>query len=688
MKADKCGRPVAEAVKTNERNSKMADKVRWGIIGAGGIAKAFARGVAHSRTGALQAIGSRSLEKAKAFGEEFKVAERYGSYEALLADTDVDAVYIATPHPMHGEWAIKAAEAGKHVLCEKPLTVNHPQAMAVVEAAAENDVFLMEAFMYRCHPQTARLVELIKSKAIGDVRVIQATFAFNAGWNEASRLLDAQLGGGGILDVGCYCASMARLVAGATAGKGFENPVEVKGCGRIGTTGVDEWAVAVLKFPGDIVATLSTGVLVGQENVVRIYGSEGHIVMPDPWIPSREGGSTKILVYGKGAKSPEEIEVKTGEWLYGIEADAVATGIAGGQATPPAMTCADSLGNMKTLDAWRESIGLVYPCEKPEGLGRTVAGRTLSVRAGNSMKYGSLAGVEKKISRTVMGVDNQPNIAHAAVMFDDFIERGGNTFDTAHVYGGGRTERLLGQWMKTRGIREDVVVIGKGAHTPWCNPVDLTKQLYESLDRLGTDYLDVYFMHRDNLEVPVGEFVDVLNEHKRAGRIRAFGGSNWCMERVEAANEYARDKGLTGFSAISNNFSLARMICPVWDGCISASDAAYRKWLKEKGIALFAWSSQARGFFTERAHPEKLDDTELVKCWYSEDNFRRQARARELAAKKGVDPINIALAYVLCQDFATFALVGPRVLSETRVSLRALEVELTPAEVKWLNLEA
>src|SRR5947207_8248822 len=134
---------------------------------------------------------------------------RRGSYDALLADAQVQAVYIATPHPLHAEWAIKSANARKHVLVEKPMGLNHAEAMAIVEAAIANDVFLMEAFMYRCHPQTRKLVQLLQSGAIGDVRVIHASFAFHwpKPWNPVSRLTSNALGGGGILDVGCYCTS-------------------------------------------------------------------------------------------------------------------------------------------------------------------------------------------------------------------------------------------------------------------------------------------------------------------------------------------------------------------------------------------------------------------------------------------------------------------------------------------------
>jgi len=203
------------------------------------------------------------------------------------------------------------------------------------------------------------------------------------------------------------------------------------------------------------------------------------------------------------------------------------------------------------------------------------------------------------------------------------------------------------------------------------------------------DHADLYLMHRDNPEVPVGEFVDVLNEHKNAGRIRAFGGSNWSLARVDEANAYATQNGKTGFSAVSNNFSLARLVAAPWPGCISASDAPSRAWFERTRIPLLSWSSQARGFFLPgKAAPDKTDDPELVRCWYAEDNFQRLDRVNELAKKRDVLPINIALAYVLNQPFPTFALIGPRQLSETRTSFAALSIDLSPDELAWLNLES
>jgi len=665
----------------------MSSKLNWGILGAGGIARAFAKGLETSKTGRLLAIGSRSQEKAGKFGDEFKIAKRYGSYEALLADPEVQAVYIATPHPRHAEWAIQAAEAKKHILCEKPIGLNQYEAMAIIEAARKHDVFLMEAFMYRCHPQTAKLVELIREKVIGDVRVIQAAFSFHAGFNPEGRLFKNALGGGGILDVGCYCTSMSRLIAGAALGKDFAEPLEVRGAGHLGQTGVDEWAVAVARFPNDVLAQWATGVGLNQENVLRVFGSAGNIFVPSPWVPSRDGGTTKIIVKKNSEKEPQEIVVESAQQIYGLEADAVAASIERRQAAPPAMTWDDTLGNMRALDLWRQSFGLVYEAEKPEGCTRTLTGRPLAVAKDSKMKYGKIPGVEKPVSRLILGVDNQDFMPHAAVVFDDYFERGGNAFDTAWVYGFQKS-RNLGTWVRSRNVRDQVVLIAKGAHTPECNPKALTRQLLEWLDWAQTGYCDIYMMHRDNPEIPAGEFIDVLNEHLRAGRMKAFGGSNWSIPRVTEANEYAKKKGLLGFAVVSNNFSLARMVEPVWSGCIYASDPESREWFAKTQMPLLPWSSQARGFFTERADlpADQQPDKSLARCWYSEDNFRRRERAIELARKRGVQPINIALAYVLCQPFPTFPMIGPRNPAETRSSFQGLDVTLSKEELRWLNL--
>lgn len=660
---------------------EQSGKLAWGVLGTGRIAGQFASQLPKSSTGILVGVGSRNLESAKQFAADHAAPNVHDSYQSLLDDDAVQAVYLALPHPLHAEWAIKAARAGKHILCEKPLAVNHAEAMAMVEAARKHDVFLMEAFMYRCHPQTRRLVELVAEGAIGQVSHIVATFAFAARPDPASRLFNLELGGGGILDVGCYTASMARLLAGAAIGRPFAEPVELRGAGHLASTGADDWAVASLTFPDAVTAQLTTGVGLRVQSEVRVLGSAGYLLVTDPWIPSAEEPS-HIVVARPGADT-EEITIDPAP-SYACEADVVAAHVAARQA--PAMSWDDSLGNIATLDLWRRAIGLSYPMERSDAVVPTVDRRPLRRRSDHSMTYGTVAGVDKPISRLVMGVDNQPHLEHASILFDDFYERGGNTFDTAYIYGRGRTEPMLGQWIRNRGVRDEVVVIAKGAHTPHCDPESLSRQLFESLERLQTDYADLYFMHRDNPEIPVGEFVDVLDEHYRAGRIRAFGGSNWSLERFSEANTYAAAHGRQPFVALSNHFGLARAYDVPWVGCRHVTDPDSRAWLEAHQVPLFPWSSQARGFFTGRARPDDRSDAELVRCYYSDENFQRLERARSLATELGVASTAVALAYVLHQQFPTFPLFGPRTLAETRTSMEALTVTLTPEQVAWLDL--
>ncbi len=667
--------------------SSITSPLRWGILSTGNIASVFARGVAASQSGRLVAVGSRTLESAQKFAVKHNIARVHGTYEELLADPEVEAVYIGTPHPQHAEWVIKAAEAGKHILCEKPMGLNHAEGMVMVAAAREHGAVLMEAFMYRCHPQTAKVVELIRNGTLGTVGMVQATFSFKTNFDPNSRLWANSAGGGGIMDVGCYAVSMSRLVAGAAAGQPFLNPVSVSGAGMLHPEcGADVYTAATLKFANNVIAQVSAGVGLNQENVVRIYGTEGWLLIPSPWVINRDGGASKMILHKAGSSAPEEIVIEA-EPLYALEADAFAAAVRAGLSDVPQMSTADTLGNLATLDQWRAAIGLVYEAEKPAAYTHTIKRRPLVRRPDAPMPYAEVPGVRLPVARLVMGCDNQMTMPHGAAMWDDYFERGGNAFDTAWLYAGGRQERLLGQWIKNRGLRDQVMVIGKGGHPPFCTPEGITGQLHETLDRLQTDRLDVYLMHRDNPDVPVGEFVDMLNEHVRAGRIDIFGGSNWTLARVAAANRYAKRKGLQGFGAVSNNFSLARMVDPVWKDCVAASDPESRKWLKKQQLTNFAWSSQARGFFTDRAGVDKTSDAELVRCWYSDDNFARRERAVSLAAKKGVTPIAIAAAYVLNQPFPCFALFGPRTIAETVSSMECLRVELSPREMSWLNLE-
>jgi predicted dehydrogenase/aryl-alcohol dehydrogenase-like predicted oxidoreductase len=664
-------------------------KLRWGIIGPGGIAQAFRDGVKASRTGELVAIASRNPQR-PGLGDTFPGARIVDGYDALLRDPDVDAIYIATPHPGHAEWAIKAAEAGKHVLVEKPLALTAFEADAIFNAHARAGTFIGEAFMYRLHPATRALGDLVASGAIGEVRMIQSSFGFQMpAFRPEHRLFANDLAGGGILDVGCYPVSMSRFIAGQAAGKPFLDPVKVMGTAHLGQERTDEWAAAVLQFDTGIVAQVSCAVFVQLDNVLRIHGATGRIEVPDFWFAGgdRTGGPGTIRIVRPG-KEVETIEAGRGQpHLYSFEADGAAAAIFAGRQefAAPGMSWADTLGNLRALDAWRAGAGLQYDIETSARRTVTLRGTPLA-RGGTRIPRRTIPGLTKQASVVATGFEDFRTFSSASILLDAFFEAGGNLYDTAYVYGAGATEKLFGEWHTNRGVREEVVLIGKGAHSPLCYPDVIGKQLDQSLDRLKTDYVDIYFMHRDNLDVPVGEFVDAMDAEVKKGRIRGiFGGSNWSRDRMQQAIDYAKRTGRQAPGALSNNFALAEMIKAIWAGCIAASDAPYKAWLTEHQIPNFSWSSQARGFFTDRAGRDKRDNAELVDTWYSEGNFARRDRAIALGKELGASPIHIALAYVLAQPFPSIPLIGPRRLQELDDSIKALSIRLTPEQVQWLE---
>lgn len=662
-------------------------KIRWGIIGPGSIAKAFRDGVAGSAHGELVAIATRNPDK-PGLAEEFPGARIVHGYDALLADPGVDAVYIAVPHTGHAEWAIKAAQAGKHVLVEKPLALSAHEADAVFHAHRKAGTFAGEAFMYRLHPQTAKIIELVKSGVIGEVRMIQSSFGFNMGkFQPGHRLFASDLAGGGIMDVGCYPVSMSRLLAGAATGKDFADPIKVSGSARLNAEGTDDFAAAVLTFENGIVAQVSCAVMANLDNVLRIHGSEGRIEVPDFWFAggNRDQGLGKIDIIKGG--NTETVSVNESAHVYSFEAEAASLAIIAKQQefSAPGMSWKDTLGNLRVLDAWRKDAGIEFSVEKSTNRVNTLDNRKLGANTGVIPKR-SIPGLGKQASAVALGFEDFRTFPSGAILLDAFWERGGNIFDTAFIYAGGYTEKLFGQWQKSRGVREQAVVIGKGAHSPLVYPDVIAKQLTQTLDRLQTDYVDIYFMHRDNTDVPAGEFVDAMDAEVKKGRIRGpFGGSNWTKERFDEAVAYAERTGKTKPQALSNNFALSEMLVPIWDGCVTASTAEWKTWLKEKQVTNFSWSSQGRGFFTDRAGRDKLDNEELVRCWYNDQNFGRRDRAIELAKQLGKSPIHVALAYVLAQSFPSIPLIGPRTLAELDDSLQAFEFTLTPEQVAWLE---
>ena len=318
------------------------------------------------------------------------------------------------------------------------------------------------------------------------------------------------------------------------------------------------------------------------------------------------------------------------------------------------------------------------------------------------MNHGTIPGISKPINRLVQGTtmisNADPSWEHT--LLDALFAQGARTFDTAHVYAGGGNERSIGTWVRSRSIRDEVVIIGKGAHhyngRNRVTPEDISSDISESLERFGFDFIDLYLLHRDDPSVPVGPIVDVLNEHQKAGRIHAFGGSNWTTARLTEANAYAAANGLTPFVASSPNYSLAEQIEEPWENCISISGpqgAGERAWYAETKLPLFTWSSLAGGFLTGKYRRDNLDsfspdnynDALVKRCYCSEANFQRLDRAEQLAEQKGLSIPQIALAFVLNQPLDIYALSAPVTADEYRANAAAASLRLTAAELAWLD---
>ena len=322
------------------------------------------------------------------------------------------------------------------------------------------------------------------------------------------------------------------------------------------------------------------------------------------------------------------------------------------------------------------------------------------------MHYGKLPGLAKPISRLIQGTANtafdasKPDQAFA--LLDMALEHGYNTFDTAHVYGEGN-ESTLGRWVRQRGVRDQVVILAKGAHPGdgrnRVTPEDIAADMGDSMQRQGLDYFDLYVLHRDDPSVPVGPIVEALNAHKAAGRIGAFGGSNWTHTRIREANEYAKAHGLTPFAVSSPNFSLAEQYEAPWDGCVSISGPqgeAAREWYAASDVALTPWSAFAGGFFSGRFQRDNLDtfskdnyfDQIAIRCYCGESNFQRLDRAKELAEAKGVSVPQIAVAFVMSPPMNVFALISSQTEEQFTSNAAALDIKLTPSELAYLDLKA
>ena len=319
----------------------------------------------------------------------------------------------------------------------------------------------------------------------------------------------------------------------------------------------------------------------------------------------------------------------------------------------------------------------------------------------SEMKYAKIPDVINPVSRLVFGtsMDKMGNVETAFPLLDSLYAEGINTFDTAAVYG--NAESIFGEWVKERNLRDKIVIITKGAHpNSWrsrVTPYDILSDIHNSLARLKTGYIDIYLLHRDDLNVPVGPLVEVLNQLRNEGKIGVFGGSNWTHERVKEANEYAARNSLMPFTVTSPYFGLAEQVNDPWGGgCISiagpgCSDA--RKWYIEQSMPVFAYSSLARGLFagkvksSEQEKVEALLDKPAVLGYCSADNFKRLERVEFLAEQKGYTVAQISLAWLLNQEVNTFALVSCGTVEHLRSNIAALNIKLTQNELQWLDLQ-
>lgn len=321
--------------------------IRWGILGPGSISRKFAADLRLAEGAEIVAVGSRDQDRADGFATEFEIPYAHGSYQSLAEDPRVDAVYIGTPHAFHAKHALLCLDHGKHVLCEKSLALNAPQAERMIQAARENDLLLMEAMWTRFLPAVVRLRELLAGGLIGEPRQFIADFGFRAEFDPASRLFDPTLGGGTLLDLGVYPVSFASML--------FGDPIEVGGAASLGRTGVDEEACLTLRHAGGELASAALSFRVDTPREGVVLGTDGWVRIHRPW-----WGATRLTVH-HGDGSRETLEFPERGYGYQYEADEFMALIRDGRRDSSIMPLQESLAIMRTMDTLRSAWGVKYP---------------------------------------------------------------------------------------------------------------------------------------------------------------------------------------------------------------------------------------------------------------------------------------------------------------------------------------
>ena len=313
--------------------------VRWGILSTAAINARLLPAFRDSHVLDLVAVASRSPERAEAYARTRGIPRAHGSYEALLDDPDIEAVYVSLPNSLHVDWSIRALEAGKHVLCEKPLARDATAVASAFDVAERAGRLLMEGFMYRHHPQTARAVELLRGGAVGELRVVRSSFGFTVAGAENVRL-DPDLDGGALMDVGCYCVSATRLLAG--------EPEAAIGRSVIGPSGVDVRFAGMLALPGSVLAHFDCGLDVPAWSILEVVGSIGSLRIPRPFLISEA-----VIELVRGS-SVEHVAIPAAD-SYRLELEGVSAAIRG--EADPQLGRADALAQARTLAALYHSAG-------------------------------------------------------------------------------------------------------------------------------------------------------------------------------------------------------------------------------------------------------------------------------------------------------------------------------------------
>ncbi len=307
--------------------------IKWGIISTARINRLFLDGARESEAVEIVAVASRDPESAERYAQAHQIGRAYGSYEQLLADTEIDVVYISLPNALHVEWTVQALQAGKHVLCEKPLSRRAADVERAFDVAERQDRLLMEAFMYRHNPQTRKLTELVQEGAVGRVRLIRSAFSFVAGDPRNVRL-SRELDGGALMDVGCYCVSGTRLLAGEAE--------RVSGEQALGGDGVDVAFTATMRFSGDVLAHFDCGLALAARDELEVVGDEGSLFLDDPWHCRRP------LIELRRDDGAQRFELSPVD-SYRLEAENMAAAIRGEQ--EPLLGRDDALGQARTIEA-------------------------------------------------------------------------------------------------------------------------------------------------------------------------------------------------------------------------------------------------------------------------------------------------------------------------------------------------